>query len=120
VYLEGMIQSREYEDSHTGDKKYTTEVVLKSFNSNLILLDKKNGSEIQNDTKSLTSILKKSMEMNSKFDSNSILAEKKVIEQQQHLNHMLKLSEKVLSLNSKSKTEIKANIFQRLFKVFWL
>ena len=80
----------------------------------------KNYSDIQNDTKAMNSILKRSMEINSKFDSGSILAEKKVNEQQQHLNHMLKLSEKVLSLNSKSKTEIKANIFQRLFKVFWL
>ncbi len=37
VYLEGQIQSREYEQD--GLKKYSTEIVLQGFNSNLTMLD---------------------------------------------------------------------------------
>ena len=41
IYLEGSIQTREYSDPQTGDKKYTTEIVLRPFASALVLLDKK-------------------------------------------------------------------------------
>ena len=38
VYLEGQLQTREWEDQ-TGNKRYTTEVVLQGFNSALTMLD---------------------------------------------------------------------------------
>ncbi|WPX97329.1 single-stranded DNA-binding protein [Candidatus Bandiella euplotis] len=40
LYLEGKLQTREYQDSD-GVKKYTTEVVLTQYNSALTLLDSK-------------------------------------------------------------------------------
>ena len=41
LYIEGKLQTREYQDE-TGIKKYTTEVVLTSYSSTLVLLDNKN------------------------------------------------------------------------------
>ena len=38
VYLEGALQTREWEDQN-GQKRYTTEVVLQNYNSSLIMLD---------------------------------------------------------------------------------
>jgi len=38
VYLEGQLQTRKWEDN-TGAERYTTEVVLQNFSSNLVLLD---------------------------------------------------------------------------------
>lgn len=40
LYIEGQLQTRKWTDS-AGQEKYTTEVVLQGFNSNLILLDNK-------------------------------------------------------------------------------
>ena len=39
VYLEGELQTRKWQDQ-SGQDKYTTEVVLKVFNSKLVLLDR--------------------------------------------------------------------------------
>ncbi|NLH80849.1 MAG: single-stranded DNA-binding protein [Phyllobacteriaceae bacterium] len=38
VYIEGQLQTREWEDQQ-GQKRYTTEVVLQGFNSTLTMLD---------------------------------------------------------------------------------
>src|SRR5687768_8491052 len=38
VYLEGQLQTRKWQDQ-SGQDKYTTEVVLQNFNSNLTMLD---------------------------------------------------------------------------------
>lgn len=38
VYLEGQLQTREWDDQ-SGQKRYTTEVVLQNFNSTLVMLD---------------------------------------------------------------------------------
>lgn len=40
VYLEGQLQTRKWTDQ-SGQEKYTTEVVLQGFNSNLTMLDGK-------------------------------------------------------------------------------
>jgi single-strand DNA-binding protein len=40
VYLEGQLQTRSWEDN-SGQKRYTTEVVLQNFNGNLVMLDGK-------------------------------------------------------------------------------
>ncbi|MBV8972376.1 MAG: single-stranded DNA-binding protein [Sphingomonadaceae bacterium] len=42
VYLEGQLQTRKWQDQ-SGADKYTTEVVLQNFNSNLTLLDGRDG-----------------------------------------------------------------------------
>ena len=41
VYLEGSLETRSWEQD--GQKKYTTEVVLKSFNSTMLMLDGRSG-----------------------------------------------------------------------------
>lgn len=42
VYLEGALQTREWEDQQ-GQKRYSTEVVLQNFNSTMVLLDSRQG-----------------------------------------------------------------------------
>ncbi|PLX36655.1 MAG: single-stranded DNA-binding protein [Hyphomicrobiales bacterium] len=42
VYLEGQLQTREWEDQ-TGNKRWTTEIVLQGFNSSLTMLDGRSG-----------------------------------------------------------------------------
>jgi single-strand DNA-binding protein len=39
VYLEGQLQTRKWQDQ-SGQEKYTTEVVLQGFNSQLVMLDR--------------------------------------------------------------------------------
>lgn len=41
VYIEGQLQTRSWEDQ-SGQKKYSTEIVLQGFNANLTLLDSRN------------------------------------------------------------------------------
>jgi single-strand DNA-binding protein len=43
VYLEGQLQTRKYQDKE-GHDKYTTEVVLQGFNSQLTMLDSRGGA----------------------------------------------------------------------------
>ncbi|MBM5782400.1 MAG: single-stranded DNA-binding protein [Pelagibacterales bacterium] len=43
LYIEGQLQTRKWTDNN-GVEKYTTEIVLKGFNSNLQLLDSKDKS----------------------------------------------------------------------------
>jgi len=43
IYIEGELQTRKWQDQD-GNDKYTTEVVLQGFNSNLTLLDSRNNS----------------------------------------------------------------------------
>lgn len=43
VYLEGQLQTREWDDQN-GQKRYTTEIVLQNFNSTLVMLDGRNDS----------------------------------------------------------------------------
>ena len=43
LYIEGSLQTRKWNDN-SGQEKYTTEVVLQNFNSQLILLDSKSSS----------------------------------------------------------------------------
>src|SRR5215475_9710750 len=42
VYIEGQLQTRKYTDQ-SGVEKYSTEVVLQNFNSNLTMLDGRGG-----------------------------------------------------------------------------
>lgn len=42
VYIEGQLQTRKWQDQN-GNDKYTTEVVLQGFNSNLTMLDSRSG-----------------------------------------------------------------------------
>ena len=44
VYLEGQLQTRKWQDQ-SGQDKYSTEVVLQGFNSNLTILDGRGDSE---------------------------------------------------------------------------
>ena len=42
VYIEGQLQTRKWQDQN-GQDRYTTEVVLQGFNSNLTMLDSRGG-----------------------------------------------------------------------------
>ncbi|ODT78500.1 MAG: single-stranded DNA-binding protein [Pelagibacterium sp. SCN 64-44] len=44
VYIEGQLQTRKWQDQ-SGQDKYSTEVVLQGFNSNLTLLDGRNDGD---------------------------------------------------------------------------
>lgn len=43
VYVEGALETRSWDDKETGQKKYTTEVVIKNFRGELTMLDSKGG-----------------------------------------------------------------------------
>ena len=47
VYIEGSLKTREWNDQ-TGIKKYTTEIVLQTYNSTVILLGNKNSNKPAN------------------------------------------------------------------------
>lgn len=47
IYIEGSLQTREWNDQ-TGIKKYTTEIVLQTYNSTVILLGNKNNNNANN------------------------------------------------------------------------
>ena len=43
VYLEGQLETRKWQDQ-SGNDRYTTDVVLRNFNSAMVLLDSREGS----------------------------------------------------------------------------
>ena len=45
IYIEGALQTREY-TGEDGIKRYSTEVVLQGFNSNLTMLDRKDSHDV--------------------------------------------------------------------------
>ena len=48
VYIEGQLSTRKWKDEASGQDKYSTEVVLQGYNSNLTMLDSKNKSDGSN------------------------------------------------------------------------
>jgi single-strand DNA-binding protein len=44
VYLEGQLETRKWQDQ-SGNDRYTTDVVLRNFNSSMVLLDGRGGGE---------------------------------------------------------------------------
>ena len=44
IYLEGKLQTRDWEDKD-GNKKYTTEIILNGFESKIVLLDNKDDNK---------------------------------------------------------------------------
>ena len=44
VYLEGQLSTRKWKDEQSGQDKYSTDVVLQGYNSNLTMLGSKNSS----------------------------------------------------------------------------
>ncbi|MSO14340.1 single-stranded DNA-binding protein [Rickettsiales endosymbiont of Trichoplax sp. H2] len=48
IYIEGSLQTRGWNDQ-TGIKKYTTEIVLQTYNSTVILLGNKNSNKSSNE-----------------------------------------------------------------------
>ena len=44
VYLEGQLETRKWQDQ-SGNDRYTTEVVLRNFNSSLVMLDGRSGGD---------------------------------------------------------------------------
>jgi len=48
IYVEGQLSTRKWKDEATGQDKYSTEVVLQGYNSNLTMLDNRNRSDQSN------------------------------------------------------------------------
>ncbi|WP_341789775.1 single-stranded DNA-binding protein [Rickettsia endosymbiont of Polydrusus tereticollis] len=68
IYLEGSLQTRKWNDN-SGQEKYTTEVVLQNFNSQLILLDSRNSSNNSSDNYTEA---KQSEHKNNSFDHSDL------------------------------------------------
>jgi single-strand DNA-binding protein len=49
VYIEGVLQTRKWQDKD-GNDRYTTEIVLQNYNGQLIMLDGRNNSDTQHHT----------------------------------------------------------------------
>ena len=49
IYIEGALQTREY-TPQSGEKRYTTEVILRPFNSAIVLLDRKAAQDAGGET----------------------------------------------------------------------
>jgi len=58
IYCEGELQTRKWQDQD-GNDRYTTEVVLQGYNSNLTLLDSRNNISNNNDENTSTNQEKK-------------------------------------------------------------
>ncbi|MCC8369424.1 MAG: single-stranded DNA-binding protein [Rickettsia endosymbiont of Oxypoda opaca] len=69
IYLEGSLQTRKWNDN-SGQEKYTTEVVLQNFNSQLILLDSRNSSN--NNSSDNYPEAKQSEHKNNSFDHSDL------------------------------------------------
>ena len=48
IYVEGQLSTRKWKDEATGQDKYSTEVILQGYNSNLTMLDNRNRSDQSN------------------------------------------------------------------------
>ena len=48
MYVEGQLSTRKWKDESSGQDKYSTEIVLQGYNSNLTMLDSKNNSSNSN------------------------------------------------------------------------
>ncbi len=48
IYVEGQLSTRKWKDEATGQDKYSTEVILQGYNSNLTMLDNRNKSDQSN------------------------------------------------------------------------
>ena len=73
VYVEGELQTRKWQDQD-GNDRYTTEVVLQGFNSNLTLLDSRNanrGSEDKTISTDQTSNIDNA-KISENFDSSEV------------------------------------------------
>ena len=51
LYVEGELQTRKWQDQD-GNDRYSTEVILQGFNSNLTLLDSRGNQNIENNSNS--------------------------------------------------------------------
>jgi len=55
IYLEGSLQARKWIDN-SGQEKYSTEIVLQNFNTNLIWLDNKSSGKNVAESRQVTSV----------------------------------------------------------------
>ena len=73
IYIEGELQTRKWQDQD-GNDKYTTEVILQGYNSNLTLLDSRGGantSSISSDENKNTSNISTSNDTNNISNSSN-------------------------------------------------
>jgi len=48
IYIEGQLETRKWQDQ-SGNDRYSTEVVLRNFNSSMVMLDGRGGGDRNND-----------------------------------------------------------------------
>ena len=70
VYIEGQLSTRKWKDESSGQDKYSTEIVLQGYNSNLTMLDSKNS---KNDSSNLVKENKSSLPNDNLNQDNSDL-----------------------------------------------
>jgi single-strand DNA-binding protein len=70
LFIEGSLQTRKWVDN-TGQERYTTEIVLQNFNSNLTILDSK-GSESHNEYSNAGENNKGSKSQENNFNLNEL------------------------------------------------
>ena len=68
IYVEGELQTRKWQDKD-GNDRYTTEVILQGYNSNLTLLDSRNNSQVSSDNS-------EQMNQSKSIDDNSFESQK--------------------------------------------
>ena len=68
IYIEGEIQTRKWQDQD-GNDRYTTEVVIQGYNSNLTLLDSRNNSN--NNTEESSKISQNTSDLDNNISSQS-------------------------------------------------
>ena len=69
IYIEGELQTRKWQDKD-GNDRYTTEVILQGYNSNLTLLDSRNNSQMSSENSD-------QIDQSRSFEDNSLGGEAK-------------------------------------------
>jgi len=71
IYLEGELQTRKWQDQQ-GQDRYTTEVVLQGYNSNLTLLDSRNSNVPKDDNSTSQVENQNAIDTNQSSNSNDL------------------------------------------------
>ena len=71
IYLEGELQTRKWQDQE-GKDRYTTEVVLQGYNSNLTLLDSRNSNVPKDDNSTSQVENQNAIDTNQSSNSNDL------------------------------------------------
>lgn len=69
VYIEGKLETRKWQDQ-SGADKYTTEIVVKGFNGQMVMLDSKSEGQSQNNEAKANGYQQQAAPLNDDFDDD--------------------------------------------------